>query len=120
MIEAISGFPDHVLGFEANGTVTKEDYQTAIVPAVEAAFERHPKVRFLYHLGDDFSGFEMGAAWEDSKIGLKHLRGWERIAVVSDTPWVRAGVKIFSFLIPGEIRVFHNAEIDEAKTWIVA
>jgi len=118
MIENIPNLPDKVLGFTAKGTVTADDYESVIIPAVEALFSRQRKVRFLYHLGKDFSGFEAAAVWDDTKLGLKHLTGWERMAVVSDLEWIRAAIRIFALAIPGHVRVFHNSELAEAIRWI--
>jgi len=118
MVERIRDLPDNVIGFTAKGTVTADDYESVIIPAVEALFSRQSKVRFLYHLGEEFSGFEAAAMWDDTKLGLKHLAGWERLAVVSDVEWLRAAVKVFGVAIPGHIRVFHNSEIGEATRWI--
>lgn len=118
MVEQIPDLPANVLGFTAKGTVTADDYESVIIPAVEALFARQKKIRFLYHLGEAFSGFEAAAAWDDAKLGLKHLGGWERLAVVTDVEWVRAAVKVFGLAIPGEIRVFHDRELAEARRWI--
>jgi hypothetical protein len=118
MIEKIPDLPDNVLGFNAKGTVTANDYESIIIPMVEELFSRLEKVRFLYHLGKDFTGFEAAAMWDDTKLGLKHLQGWERMAIVSDIEWVRAAIKIFGLVIPGHVRVFHNNELTEAMRWI--
>lgn len=118
MIERIPGLPENVLGFTAKGTVTAKDYEAVLIPTVEAQFARRSKVRFLYHLGKDFTGFEAGALWDDTKVGFKHLAGWERIAVVSDVDWLRATVKGFGLLMPGQIRVFRDRELEEAKRWV--
>jgi hypothetical protein len=118
MIEKINDLPDNVLGFTAKGTVTMNDYESIIIPAVEELFSRQKKVRFLYHLGEDVTGFEAAAMWDDTKLGLKHLSGWERMAIVSDIEWVRAAIKIFGLVIPGHVRVFHNNELAEATRWI--
>lgn len=118
MVERIPGLPDDVIGFRAKGTVTADDYETVIIPAVEALFARESKARFLYHLGEDFSGFEAAAMWDDTKLGLRHLGGWDRMAVVSDVEWLRAAIKIFGLAIPGQVRVFHNRELAEATRWI--
>jgi hypothetical protein len=118
MVEKIPDLPDNVLGFTAKGTVTANDYESVIIPEVEALFSRYRKVRFLYHLGEDFSGFEATAMWDDTKLGLKHLTGWERIAVVSDVEWIRGAIRIFRLAIPGHVRVFHNREFTEATRWI--
>jgi len=118
MVEQIPELPDNVLGFTAKGTVTADDYESVIIPAVDALFSRQPKVRFLYHLGEDFSGFEAAAMWDDAKLGLKHLAGWEKVAVVSDVDWIRAAVRVLGLVISGQVRVFHNRELAEAKRWV--
>lgn len=118
MVEPIPDLPDGVLGFTAKGTVTAKDYESVIIPAVEAQFSRHGKIRFLYHLGEDFQGFEAGAVWDDAKLGLKHITGFERMALVSDVEWIRAAVKLFGLVIPGHVRVFHDEELSEAMRWV--
>lgn len=118
MIEKIPFLPDNVLGFTAKGTVTAKDYESVINPAVEAQFTENSKVRFLYHLGKDFTEFESGAMWDDAKLGLKHPLGWEKIAVVSDFEWIKRAIRVFGLVIPGQIRVFNNDELDEAVQWI--
>ena len=118
MVEKIPDLPSNVLGFSAKGQVTTNDYESVIIPEVEAMFSREGKVRFLYHLGEDFSGIEAAAAWDDTKLGLKHFSGWEKMALVSDVEWIRWAIKIFGLAIPGHVRVFHNRELDEAKRWI--
>ena len=118
MIELIPDLPPNVLGVSAKGTVMAADYESVIIPAVEAAFARRKKIRFLYHLGEDFSRFQAGAMWDDAKIGFKHLSGWERVAVVSDLDWIRWAVNLFGFTMPGRVRVFANRELADAKRWI--
>jgi hypothetical protein len=118
MIEKIPDLPDNVLGFSAKGKVTANDYEEVLIPSVEALFARQDKVRLVYRLGDEFTGFEAGAMWDDAKVGLKHLGGWERVAVVSDVEWIRAGMRLFGLVMPGSVRVFANADIDEAMRWV--
>lgn len=118
MIEQITDLPPNVLGFKAIGTVTAKDYESVIIPTVESMFGQRGTIRFLYHLGEEFSGFEVGAMWDDTKLGLKHLAGWEKMALVSDVEWLRAAVKFFGLAIPGHVRVFHNRELAEAKQWV--
>ena len=43
----------------------------------------------LYVLEGNFPKYTAGAAWEDTKLGLGHLRYWERIAELDDArAWV--------------------------------
>ncbi len=118
MIEKIPGLPDTAIGFTAKGTVTASDYESTIIPAVEELFSRQSKIRFLYHLGEEFTKFEAAAMWDDTKLGLKHFTGWERMAIVSDIGWIRTAIKIFGLGIPGHVRVFHNSELAAATRWI--
>lgn len=118
MIEMLTGLPSNVIGFNAIGKVTAEDYENHIVPAVEEALLSNDKVRLLYNLGEGFDGFEAGAVWEDTKVGLGHLAAWERIALVTDVDWMRMATKAFGFAMPGQVRVFKNAELEAARDWV--
>jgi len=53
-------------------------------------------------------------------IALMHLSGWEWIAVVTDTDWVRHSINFFRFLVPGQIRIFPTREAAEARRYILA
>jgi hypothetical protein len=120
MIEQLQDLPPNVVGFVCKGHVTSEDYKSVLVPAVEAAFEGHEKVRLYYQVDPDFSGIEPGAMWEDLKTGVGHWLRWERIAVVTDIEWIRFSVRALSFLMPGAVKVFALAEAPAAREWIGA
>jgi len=119
MIETLKGFPDNVLAFACHGNVTKRDYETVLIPGVEEALAKHEKVRLYYETAADFTGIEPGAMWEDAKVGVSHLRRWERFAVVTDIEWIKHTVRLFGFLLPGALRVFSPKEAVRAKEWIV-
>ena len=72
MIELIEGLPDGVVGLEAVGEVTSDDYTSVAIPAVEDALSRHKKISLLHVLGDRFTGYEAGGGWADAKLGLLH------------------------------------------------
>jgi hypothetical protein len=118
MIEVIEGLPDGVVGLEAVGEVTAEDYESVAKPAVERARDGRDKVRLLYVVGERFERYTAGAMWDDTKLGLAHPFSWERIAVVSHEGSMRAMVKGFGWLIPGEVKLFSLSELEDAKTWV--
>ena len=120
MIEALPNFPDYVVAVACKGHVTRHDYETVLVPKVEKALKRHEKVRLYYQVDPDFKGIDPGAVWEDFKVGVGHLTRWARIAIVTDVDWIRNTMAVFSFLIPGEIRIFPTSEMSKARDWIVA
>ena len=119
MIELIQDLPDDVIGFNATGKVTGDDYEDVLIPAMEAVLEKQDKVRALALFGPEFDGYEAEAMWDDAKVGMKHYTGWEKIAIVTDVEWMTRSVKVFGFLVPGEIKLFGNDQLDEAKAWVV-
>ncbi|HAC62007.1 MAG TPA: hypothetical protein DCF68_00360, partial [Cyanothece sp. UBA12306] len=84
MINFLSVKNDLVLALEAEGKVTGDDYRLIIIPAIDTKLQQYPKIRLLYELGSHFSGFDIRAIWEDTKLGLKHWTDFEKIALVSD------------------------------------
>ena len=120
MIEQLSNFPDNVVAIRCKERVTKADYESVLVPAVENALKKHDKVRIYYEITPDYSGFDAGAMWEDFKVGMEHLTRWERIALVTDVEWIKHTMQLFGFITPGEMKVFSTSQADEARAWISA
>jgi hypothetical protein len=118
MIEKIKNLPENVIGFNAKDQVTGDDYEKVLIPLVEEKLKKFKKLNLLYHLGDEFEKFEPRAMWDDAKVGIMHLHSWNKIAVVTDVSWIRGTSKVFAFLIPCEVKIFANKEIDEAIKWV--
>ncbi|OBG41546.1 STAS/SEC14 domain-containing protein [Mycobacterium sp. E3198] len=118
MIELLQGFPDNVAAFACHGHVTKADYETVLIPDINDKLSRHKKLRVYYEIASDFAGFDPGAVWDDTKVGLSHFLSWERLAVVSDVDWIKHSVKLFGFMMPAQLRTFPTAEADSAREWI--
>jgi hypothetical protein len=118
MVELIDEVPDNVLAIRGRGTIKGSDYESMIIPAVESKLGRHKKLRCLYHLGADFTGFDASALWDDMKVGLAHFRAWERIAVVSDLKWVRGVCRVLALAMPRRVRVYRDAELPAALAWV--
>ena len=120
MITILSDLPDTVLGAEASGTVTSEDYQNVLVPAVEAYLRQHGEVRLLAVLGPEFTEFAPSAIGDDARLGLSNIKAWKRIAVVTDHAHLRGMVNSFAFMVPGEVQTFAYGELAEARAWVAA
>lgn len=119
MIQSIPDLPDIVVAVTAVGKITAEDYEKVIIPAIETAHNKYGKIRMLYQMQSDLRDYSAGALWDDSKVGLKHFAHFEKIAVVTDHQMISTGVKAFAFLMPGEVAVFKDSELEEAKAWII-
>lgn len=120
MLELMPHLPERVIGVVASGEVSAADYETTLAPAVEAALEKFCGVRIVYQIGPAFSGFSAGAAWNDLKLGVGHLRAWERIALVTDIEWISAAMRLFAFAVPCPVRQFTNGELAQAIDWAAA
>lgn len=118
MIESLQDFPRGVVAFEGKGQITKQDYETVLIPSVEEALQQPGKLRLYYQIGPDFSGMEAGALWDDFKVGMEHRLRWERIAVVTDVDWIRHTIRAFAFMVPASVRLFSLNDEAQAREWI--
>ncbi|WP_170788874.1 SpoIIAA family protein [Ruegeria lacuscaerulensis] len=103
---------------ELSGEVTSTDYSETLVPAIESALAEHENVRLMAVVQPEFKGYDLGAAWSDTKLGLSHWRGFDRIAVVADQGWVQTSTRLAAPIMPCPMQVFELADIEEARRWL--
>jgi hypothetical protein len=116
MLHPLDDLPPGVIGFEAVGEVEADDYERVLDPAVDAA-ANDGRIRLVYVLGDRFTGYSAGAAWQDTRLGLTHLKAWDRLALVSDLDWVEHLVGLFGWMVPGDVKLFGLNELPRAIDW---
>ena len=104
------------LFLKAQGKLTHRDYEK-ITPMIDSALAAvvSPKVRVLFD-GTEMEGWELRAAWDDLKLGLKHGNEFERIAIYGHKHWQEVAAKIGGWFISGEARFFENE--DDALNWL--
>ncbi|WP_144207694.1 SpoIIAA family protein [Shewanella donghaensis] len=107
---------DVFLSLKAKGTLTHNDY-LSITPLIDAALSevKHPKVNVLID-GTELDGWELRAAWDDLKIGLKHGNEFNKIAIWGNKNWQEYATKIAGWFISGDAKFFDNKE--DALTWL--
>jgi hypothetical protein len=118
MIEEIAGLPEGTLGFKISGDVTGSDYDSVLTPAIDKAIEKFDRIRLLALVDPDFKGYSLDAIWDDTKLGLRHWNGFDRVAVVTDVGWMQMGVKAMAFMMPCPVQLFAHGELDDAKRWL--
>jgi SpoIIAA-like len=118
MMELMQGLPDNVLGIVGSGTITGEDYDTVLIPAMKDKLQKYKKIRILYQLNNDFVHYALDAYLEDAKVTW-HTLSFEKVAVVSDVHWINNSVNLYKFIIPVPVKVFSNNELDKAKVWVI-
>jgi SpoIIAA-like len=117
MIETLPDMPAGVLGFRAVGAIDASDYETVLDPAIDEALAADARVNLVFVLGDDFERYSLGAVWQDALLGRKPHHRWGRIALVTDHSVIAEIVHGLAFLVPGEVRVYPTAALDEAVAW---
>ena len=120
MIKIMMNETDNILALEAIGQVTGDDYDSIVIPAIENKVEQQGKIRVLYELGSQFSGFNFAALWKDAKVGFQHLTDFEKIALVSDIQWIRIMTKLIGSIWPCPVKVFQNNQLTQAQEWVTS
>jgi len=118
MISVHTNSDGALIEVELSGEVTSADYATTLVPAIEAALAEHDTVRLLAIVTPEFKGYDLGAAWSDTKLGLSHWRGFDRIGVVADQGWVQTSIRLAAPILPCPVQVFSMEESEAARRWI--
>lgn len=113
-MERIDG--DFFMTLKVIGKLTHADYEQ-IMPVIDAALSgiTQPKVRVFFD-ADEFDGWELRAAWDDLRLGLKHGNRFSRVAVYGHGRWREYMSRIGNWFIPGEVRFFEYA--GEAFDWL--
>jgi hypothetical protein len=117
--------PENVLALEIVGKFEKSDYESVFLPALNALNEATGEYRVVFVFGDRYEGLTAGATWEDMKFGVgevvhRDYSKWKRCAIVTELHWLRHSISLFRWIIPGEVEVFENAEVDKAIAWAAA
>lgn len=104
------------LTLKAVGKLTHEDYET-ITPMIDAALStvKEPQVKALID-GTELEGWELRAAWDDFKLGLKHGNEFVKIAIYGNKNWQDITAKVGSWFISGDVRYFTTVE--DALSWL--
>lgn len=104
------------LKMKAVGKLTHEDYEV-ITPIIDSALDsvKDPKVKAIID-GTEMEGWELRAAWDDFKIGLKHGNEFEKIAIYGNKNWQEIAAKVGSWFITGEVKYFDKYE--DALAWL--
>ena len=105
------------VGIKLSGKLTAADYEH-FVPAVEAIVKERGRVRLLLEM-HDFHGWELAAAWEDTKFGMRHYHDIERMAMVGDKAWEKGMAMFCKPFTKAAINYFDLSEADAARAWIV-
>ncbi len=121
MVQALTGMPPGTIGFRFEGRVDAADYRDTLTPALSDAVTGG-ELRAVFVVGPDYEGHDLAAVKEDLKgavpLAFEHRDAWKRIAAVTDVEWIAKTIEMFRWMMPGEVRVFPLAELEQAKAWV--
>lgn len=104
------------LAITAVGKLTHEDY-AFITPILDGALAKvqGPRVKALVDT-TELEGWELRAAWDDFKLGLKHGAEFDKVALYGKPGWQEMAAKVGSWFLSGEVAFFDNRT--EALDWL--
>lgn len=104
------------VSLKAVGKLTHADYEV-ITPMIDAALAevKAPDVKVLID-AREMEGWELQAAWDDFKLGLKHNNDFHKIAIVGSKKWQQVTAKMGSWFASGEVKFFFDS--DDALNWL--
>ncbi len=117
MIETLETGSPKVVGFRLCGRLHDSDYKQ-FVPTMETILTTEGKVRLFIQL-EDFHGWDLHAAWDDLKFGLKHYSDFERIAMVGDRKWEKWMASLCKPFTKARVQYFDRSEVYAAWTWLL-
>ncbi len=105
-----------IVTVHVSGKLEKADYQH-FVPEFERLVLQHGKLRVLFDMCS-FHGWEVSAAWEDFKFGMKHFSDIERLAMVGEKKWQHGMATFCKPFTKATVRYFDQADAVEARKWL--
>jgi hypothetical protein len=108
------------LSLRVSGKLSHADYEQ-ITPMLESGLKSaldtvgQPRIRALVD-ATELQGWEARAAWDDFRLGLKHGREFERIAIVGNRRWQEWAAKIAGWFTSGDSRFFESEA--DALQWL--
>jgi hypothetical protein len=97
--------------------LTHEDYKV-FVPMIDKALKgaKGLEVDLLVDMRG-FKGWEMLAAWDDKKFGLKHRNDFSKMAIFGNKKWEPRSTKMMDHMMGGESKCFKRRK--KALVWLL-
>ena len=120
MLTLISNLPPFAVGVTAQGEITKKDFETVMIPALEKASKECPAINFMMVFETSVKNFTVGAWLQDVKVNVGFFLKWNKIAIVCNENFLQKISTISNVIIPGEVKNFELHQLQAAEEWISA
>ncbi len=104
------------LTFTVVGKLTHDDY-ARIIPMIDGALAevKDPQVKVFLD-ASELQGWELRAAWDDFKLGLKYGNAFVKVAILGSKKWQEVAARVGTWFIGGEMKFF--TEEQAALSWL--
>lgn len=119
MIKELAESNGSVLAFEVTGKVSIEE-EKSWTRKFDKVLEEHDKVSVMIILGENTS-WGTKAGYEDIKWVIKHMKRFDKIAIVTDSvvwKWLIALDSKFAKLVGIGEKHFESSEAKKALAWV--
>ena len=113
MLELMKESEGKIVGFRATGKLSRKDYD-----GLEDLARQFGRVRALVYMDDGFKGWNLPAAWANTKLDMRHRGDLEKVALVGAPGWEDWCVRMAGLLMKGERRTFPTNQFPEAWNWL--
>jgi hypothetical protein len=119
MMQMLSGFPRDVVAFVWHDDMSASEVESALTSAAHSGTPGKRDIKLFAKLAEDHSHEEHVFSLDDATIGAGNWSDFGRIAIVTDETWVRHMVQFFAPFVHGPVRVFSNAQAEDARRWLI-
>ncbi|MGV0716396.1 STAS/SEC14 domain-containing protein [Mycolicibacterium sp. XJ662] len=121
MIEFEATDARDVLVVHARGKLTRADYRDILAPRMQSLLDETDSLRVMFVMDEPFEGWNLGAAWENTLLDIRHRRDFEKVAMVGAPKWEEWCVKVAAaLLMKGQLATFPLDERAQAWKWLRA
>jgi hypothetical protein len=111
-----TSIPDHVLVFDARGTLEKSDIER-FDQQIQEKLARYERIGLVANV-EELEGMTVGAVMKDIAAEMKYLGDWHRfpkLAVLASGGFVKSAAETVGKLLPQvQVRTFNPGELESA------
>jgi hypothetical protein len=120
MVQILPESRGPLLAIRGSDTLTADEYEHVLLPAIEAVIKRHQKARLLFYMDPNFKSWDFDVTKHDADFRLRHRDDFEKVAGVCGPKWVDWATKLQYLFFDSEIKTFPCEETRAAKNWLTS
>ena len=117
-MELLSGYPADVFAAVWHDPLTLDDRRGRLSTAERDSIAGRKDVRILAKYARGAKPITRIEQMEHMQLGMGEWHHFGRIAIITDDAMMRHAVQFFAPFFHGPVRVFRNADAQEARQWI--